>query len=1812
MKERARRAVYKARQRENRTVGAMQPVSDLTSVDLHSWKQTLSSPQTTKLVHKFHNELEDWRNALSVHQSAAMQIGEEWVKVWLDTCSPISFISKARWLLLKDRSQLLPVIPTTHYGGLNGPKLNIMGCSIMILKIDSLKIRVICAILEEQLPRNCDIILGNYDLSTNDLLLTVHPAQQQLWLSKSKVQHIIATQPLPSLEDPIINTVGVLVDADGVHHPDTEGIMLNNDDMILTHERTLDAPGIFIVELQRRHHTPLPEGLAMWVEAAVDVNLPLSLRLENILQEPSTTIMDGVSGIAFLEMRKVGHSRITLPQGFKLGKAVEILTPQEQQRINLDKLVDDHRDHKSPMKLDTLSRVAPLIGNPNPTEDTMDTPQMMLLKSSTTLLQCTKDAKRVLHKFYKLSIPERNELIRITAQKVSSAKAVQLPQDRTDPLVPPLPKLQDLSFTTAIPVPNLAEENNAKGDSHDGPELSARANDASMIGDPAGELSSLEFFVTLQGYLWQLENGELMNTNPNLHRTAVGKLLLYRQAGLMRINYNKVLPAIKGVQYQVQLKEGADNTPLDAGRRRYSEKETLEICRQVLQLVQAGILQPTRSPWSSALVLVKKPGGSIRMCVDLRGINKVTLHTASQLPLITDVLRESFNRHHKIFSTLDLSQAYHQLEVSEDSRKYLAFKLPRISASQCATLGFSPPFQVTWNRVPFGLTDAVTTFSNLVMSIFQPAGFAPYLDDLGLGATTASQMMEKIDTIFLLAAKHGLTFGAKLTLYRVEIPFLGHQISAKGVSILASRVTDLLHMATPTDVAGVRTWLGAVGWCQSYLGMDYASVVSPLTDLTKLDQPFVWGPAQQAAVDTIKKALTSSPVLQIFDPVLETAIVTDGSIRGVGAVLIQRNDNTWAAVAYLSKKLTPVQSRWGTTQFELFAIMIALERWRSYLLDRHFTVLTDHHALTYLTNPKLFDGRRLRRWQMLLSEFHIQVDYRPGSENGLPDLLSRLPTEGQQQTPWIPIANDEVELIAIISQLECNPSTHSTVASVMNLQSLEAICPIIPNGTPVLVAKQVWNTPYPWKAVVVEKVIKNSKGVDWYKVQCDADPNFPTWRRTHVLEAHHLTVVEGSLEPHLRDLDRMDIDPPIEEPSILTLPPPVNTPVITLPEPQEFQLGDLVQVKIGHTQLFRLSKDMLYPMGEVTAITNDRITVRLFLIDQPVITHLRHHILKLSDKISIQNAQATRTVNYDIGDVVSVVSVEKRAYIRQRLVDMKCLKSNYGDTLIGVVVGTGNGGNAYYVHFGSFENGVEQLNMSDLHLIRHSEVPRLTLLNKGQNGDGSINPSGVISHLNLLNQLTSTGTENIRQKFLREVKRELKQDPYLKPIREYLKHGRISPLWNKKDKVRIDDLRKKFSIEKGLLYHHSGRADSTQLCIPRVLERSAIFMAHNQYQHFDWHKTFQTLQYNFYFRGMAEQVRRFVGECKTCQVTRNKQYYHSRFGAEIAERLFQFSPGKHWAVDLKSIQADVRGNHYMLVMMDLCSRYVVTVPLLNKSKETVVEAIYLHLILRFGGAGYLELLADKGSEFTNDYAFHLLDLYRIKCHFIKERHSQENGMVERFMRTFTNHFSKAIVHKALDPKEWYLWLAQLTATYNGLYHPAIAHTPFYVLFGKTYHLNTALEFIAQKEITNTTSTAHQYAAKLAANHLTITKLLQERYLLSREHLELTRAFHNDIPHFEVGELVLLLLGDSNGGVLYKNRAHAGPFVIYRQDSSSTYIIKGGDGIEVAAHAFKLVAYTPTLADTLGIDSLSATAVGAAESRILQFSTAELNVSLPVY
>lgn len=424
---------------------------------------------------------------------------------------------------------------------------------------------------------------------------------------------------------------------------------------------------------------------------------------------------------------------------------------------------------------------------------------------------------------------------------------------------------------------------------------------------------------------------------------------------------------------------------------RYSPKEKECIRQEIANLLAAGLIQPSDSPFGSPVLFVvdkKKPTG-LRMVIDYRAINAKTVRNQYPLPRIDDLLDSLSGA--KYFSALDLTSGYHQLRLMESDMPKSAIVVP--------------DGVYEWKVLSMGLTNAPSVFAKTMAHIFRPyinKFMLVYLDDLLVFSKTEEEHYDNLRTVFETLREHKLYLKPhKCQFMQEEVAYLGHVITQGGVKPDPKKIACVTDWPVPKTIKQLRSFLGFANYFRKFI-QGYSRMVSPLTDLTKgATSKFQsiagkWTKECQKAFEDAKYALTHAPVLTMPDFSKPFEVVSDarGDQRagGLGAVLMQEGH----PIAFESRKFTEAELRYTTTEQELLGVVHALKVWRCYLEGVKFKVVTDHCPNTFFqTLPEL--NRRQARWAETLQLFEFDWEYRPGRIN-VADPLSRIP-DGEEPEP---------------------------------------------------------------------------------------------------------------------------------------------------------------------------------------------------------------------------------------------------------------------------------------------------------------------------------------------------------------------------------------------------------------------------------------------------------------------------------------------------------------------------------------------------------------------------------------------------------------------------------------------------------------------------------------------------------------------------------------------------------------------------------------------------------------------------------------------
>lgn len=411
-------------------------------------------------------------------------------------------------------------------------------------------------------------------------------------------------------------------------------------------------------------------------------------------------------------------------------------------------------------------------------------------------------------------------------------------------------------------------------------------------------------------------------------------------------------------------------------RMSFHEKE---IVRKIVQeLLDAGVIEPSTSPFASPILLVRKKDGGHRMCVDYRALNKITEKERYPLPVIQDLLDQLADK--SIYCCLDLANGYHQVRISPSSRPFTAF--------------VTPEGHYQYKMMSFGLCNAPAVFQRAMNEILAPVLHKcaeVYIDDVILWGTCAENCLENLEQVLRLIETAGVKLKREKCIFLTKrVEYLGHVISGGEIRPSSLKVAAVESFKTPTNVHELRQFLGLASYFRKFV-RGFASLAKPLTMLTKKNQDWCWGQEQTEAMKVLKNALISDPVLAIYHPEREIQIHTDASKIGLGGVLLQRQeDGDLKVVAYASRQTTAMEQNYHSFELEALAVVFSIQKFKVYVTGRKFTVVTDCSALR-LAWSKRDLSPRIARWWLDLQEHNFEIEHRPGTSMAHVDALSRNP-----------------------------------------------------------------------------------------------------------------------------------------------------------------------------------------------------------------------------------------------------------------------------------------------------------------------------------------------------------------------------------------------------------------------------------------------------------------------------------------------------------------------------------------------------------------------------------------------------------------------------------------------------------------------------------------------------------------------------------------------------------------------------------------------------------------------------------------------------
>lgn len=403
-----------------------------------------------------------------------------------------------------------------------------------------------------------------------------------------------------------------------------------------------------------------------------------------------------------------------------------------------------------------------------------------------------------------------------------------------------------------------------------------------------------------------------------------------------------------------------------------------EVDRQIQEMLDYGVISRAQTEYVSALVVVKKKDGSLRVCVDARQLNKRMVND-HVIPINPNELLFKFTAN-ACLSTLDMASSYWQVEIDPESKKYTGFMY------RTETYVF--------NVLPFGLSTSVASFLRAMKTVLgdQFNEFTlPYVDDLLVFSEDFNDHLRHLGQIFEKFRQVGITLKLrKCKFAQKEVLFIGHIISPQGIRVDPCRVEAVRSYPVPRTIKHLKQFMGLINYERRFCP-GLAQALLPLQRLLKKDTKWSWTEREDKAFIKVKSIFSDSILLSHPVPNLKYYVETDASDGAVASALYQINPENGSRmyVAFHSRSLRGAEINYTISEKEALSVLTAMQQYRVFVLGKEVVVRTDHKALTFLFHTATLKTARLSRWVLLLQEYNFLIEYVPGSQNIVSDVLSR-------------------------------------------------------------------------------------------------------------------------------------------------------------------------------------------------------------------------------------------------------------------------------------------------------------------------------------------------------------------------------------------------------------------------------------------------------------------------------------------------------------------------------------------------------------------------------------------------------------------------------------------------------------------------------------------------------------------------------------------------------------------------------------------------------------------------------------------------------
>ena len=492
-------------------------------------------------------------------------------------------------------------------------------------------------------------------------------------------------------------------------------------------------------------------------------------------------------------------------------------------------------------------------------------------------------------------------------------------------------------------------------------------------------------FITLNwAEIFRIRNGVNDTSCKNVRSNTALDDLVQKHAAI----FSEQLGTIKGLKAKLHIKSEAK--PRYCKARNVPFALTKDVEDEIDRLEQSGVIKSvSTSEWASPVVILPKPDGSIRLCGDYKStVNPVIENEVYPQPTPDEIFAKM--RGGQKFSKIDLTQAYAQVELDEESKKYLTINTSK---------GLKEP-----SRMPYGIKPATGIFQRHVENkLSGTERTAVKVDDILISEKNDNDHLGNLGKVFETIEEMGATVNKKKCVFFAdEVEYVGFIIDKNGVRLTPSKIEAICKIPEPTNIKELQSFIGGINYYARFIP-NMSSIAKPLYRLIEKDTKWSWNGEEQEAFDTLKSRLCKSPVLCLYQPELPLVLACDASCYGLGAVVSHIfPDGSEKPIAFASRTLNSHEVKYSQVDKEGAAVMFGIKKFNQYVLGRKFTIVTDNKAIQRIFDPytavSAIAAARLTRWSLMLSQYDYSIEFKSTKSHGNADMLSRLPLQKESKS----------------------------------------------------------------------------------------------------------------------------------------------------------------------------------------------------------------------------------------------------------------------------------------------------------------------------------------------------------------------------------------------------------------------------------------------------------------------------------------------------------------------------------------------------------------------------------------------------------------------------------------------------------------------------------------------------------------------------------------------------------------------------------------------------------------------------------------------